>query len=123
MFADVAGFTVLAETLDPEPLRDLLNELFDQLVPSVEAYGGVVDKFIGDCLMALFGAPITHDDDAVRAVRAAVEMRDALASFNEEKGVRHATRCGPSSAFAGRSCAGAREDLPRPRRSSTRRRA
>ncbi len=93
-FADISGFTALAETLDPEPLRDLLNDLFDRLVPSVETYGGTVDKFIGDCLMALFGAPITHDDDAVRAVRAALEMRDTLAGFNRERGIDLAVHFG-----------------------------
>jgi class 3 adenylate cyclase/tetratricopeptide (TPR) repeat protein/predicted ATPase len=104
LFADVAGFTQLAETLDPEPLRDLLNDLFDRLVPSVERYGGTVDKFIGDCLMALFGAPRSHDDDAERALRAALEMRAALEVFNAERGLGLAVHIGINT---GRVVAGA----------------
>ncbi|MCJ7795349.1 MAG: adenylate/guanylate cyclase domain-containing protein, partial [Thermoleophilia bacterium] len=86
LFADVAGFTTLAETLDPEPLRDLINACFDRLVPCVERYGGTVDKFIGDEIMALFGAPVAHENDAERAVRAALDMREALVDFNAERG-------------------------------------
>jgi class 3 adenylate cyclase/tetratricopeptide (TPR) repeat protein len=86
LFADVAGFTTLAETLDPEPLRDLINACFGRLVPCVERYGGTVDKFIGDEIMALFGAPMAHDNDPERAVRAALDMREALQAFNTERG-------------------------------------
>ena len=86
LFADVVGFTTLAETLDPEPLRDLVNACFDRLVPCIERYGGTVDKFIGDEIMALFGAPVAHDNDPERAVRAALDMRAALAAFNGEQG-------------------------------------
>ncbi len=86
LFADVAGFTTLAETLDPEPLRDLINACFGRLVPCVERYGGTVDKFIGDEIMALFGAPVAHDNDPERAVRAALDMREALQAFNAERG-------------------------------------
>ncbi|MCP4536631.1 MAG: adenylate/guanylate cyclase domain-containing protein [Chloroflexi bacterium] len=57
MFADLSGFTALAETMDPEAVRDMMNGCFEQLVPVVEKYGGTVDKFIGDEIMALFGAP------------------------------------------------------------------
>src|SRR5215211_5999158 len=63
MFADISGFTALAETMDPEQVRDLMNACFEQLVPIVTKYGGVVDKFIGDEIMALFGAPIAHEND------------------------------------------------------------
>ena len=86
LFADVTGFTSLAETVDPEPLRDLINACFERLVPCVERYGGTVDKFIGDEVMAVFGAPIAHDNDPERAVRAALDMRIALAAFNAERG-------------------------------------
>ncbi|MBU0495990.1 MAG: AAA family ATPase, partial [Chloroflexi bacterium] len=87
MFADIAGFTALAETLDPEAVRDLMNACFDRLVPVIERYEGTVDKFIGDEVMALFGAPIAHENDPERALRAALEMRDALAEFNAERGL------------------------------------
>ncbi|MHB8870599.1 MAG: ATP-binding protein [Thermoleophilia bacterium] len=84
LFADVAGFTALAETLDPEEVRDLLNSLFDRLVPCVERYEGTVDKFIGDEVMALFGAPLVHEDDPERAVSCALDMRAAVHAFNRE---------------------------------------
>ena len=82
MFADLSGFTALSETLDPEQVRSLVNGCFDALVPRVRKYGGVVDKFIGDEIMALFGAPATHENDAECALCAALEMVDALAGFN-----------------------------------------
>ncbi|MBN1954362.1 MAG: AAA family ATPase [Anaerolineae bacterium] len=82
MFADISGFTALAETLDPEVARDLLNACFEQLVPIVEKYGGTVDKFIGDAVMALFGAPVAHEDDPERALRSALEIRETLHDFN-----------------------------------------
>jgi len=86
MFADILGFTTLAETMDPEVVRDLMNACFDHLVPIIEKYEGTVDKFIGDAIMALFGAPIAHENDPERALRAALEMMDALAEFNAKRG-------------------------------------
>jgi len=82
VFTDVSGFTALSEKLDPEKVRELINACFDWLVPVVQKYGGTIDKFIGDEIMALFGAPIAHEDDAERALRAALEMMDAIAAFN-----------------------------------------
>jgi ABC-type oligopeptide transport system substrate-binding subunit/class 3 adenylate cyclase len=86
MFADISGFTTLAETMDPEAVRDLMNACFERLVPVIEKYDGTVDKFIGDEIMALFGAPVAHENDPERALRAALEMMDALAEFNAERG-------------------------------------
>ncbi len=85
MFADIAGFTALAETLDPEAARDLMNACFDRLTPVIQEYGGAVDKFMGDGVMALFGAPVAHENDPERALRAALAMRAALAAFNAER--------------------------------------
>jgi class 3 adenylate cyclase/tetratricopeptide (TPR) repeat protein len=82
LFADITGFTALSEQLDPEQVRGLMNACFDQLVPVVHKYGGTIDKFIGDEIMALFGVPVAHEDDPARALRAACEMSDALAAFN-----------------------------------------
>ncbi len=82
MFADLSGFTALSETTDPEWMRSLVNGCFNALVPVVEAYGGVVDKFIGDAIMALFGAPVAHESDAEHALSAALDMIDALEAFN-----------------------------------------
>ena len=71
LFADISGFTALSDKLDPERVRELINACFDWLVPIVQKYDGTIDKFIGDEIMALFGAPIAHEDDAERALRAA----------------------------------------------------
>ena len=90
MFADVSGFTTMAETMDPERVRDVMNGCFERLVPIVAQYGGTVDKFIGDEIMALFGAPVAHENDPERALRAALDMMAALAGFN----AAHATDLG-----------------------------
>jgi class 3 adenylate cyclase len=74
LFADVVAFTPLAERIEPEQVVAVLNELFTFLTEIVFRHGGMVDKFVGDCVMAVFGAPYQAGDDAVRAVRAAEEM-------------------------------------------------
>ncbi len=74
LFADLAGFTAMSEKLDPEVMRRLQNELFRELTDAVQNYGGFVDKFIGDALLALFGAPVAHEDDPERALRSALDM-------------------------------------------------
>jgi class 3 adenylate cyclase/tetratricopeptide (TPR) repeat protein len=78
LFCDLTGSTALGEALDPERLRALLARYFERMKTIVERHGGSVEKFIGDAVMAVFGVPVLHEDDALRAVRAAVEMRDAL---------------------------------------------
>ncbi len=78
VFCDIAGSTALGESTDPEALRALLARYFECMKGIVEAHGGTVEKFIGDAVMAVFGVPVAHEDDALRACRAAVEMRDAL---------------------------------------------
>src|SRR3954470_8246105 len=78
LFCDVTGSTELGERLDPEVLRVLLARYFEQMRGIVERHGGSVEKFIGDAVMAVFGVPAVHEDDALRAVRAAVEMRSAF---------------------------------------------
>ena len=78
LFCDVTGSTALGESTDPEVLRALLADYFDRMKAIVESHGGTVEKFIGDAVMAVFGIPAAHEDDALRACRAAVEMRDAL---------------------------------------------
>jgi class 3 adenylate cyclase/tetratricopeptide (TPR) repeat protein len=84
LFCDLAGSTALGETLDPERLRALLAAYFERMREIVEHHGGTVEKFIGDAVMAVFGVPVVHEDDALRAVRAAVEMRDALPELGLE---------------------------------------
>ena len=78
LFCDITGSTALGESTDPEALRALLARYFERMKAIVEAHGGTVEKFIGDAVMAMFGAPVAHEDDALRACRAAVEMRDAF---------------------------------------------
>src|SRR6478752_7335635 len=78
LFCDVVGSTSLGESVDPEALQGLLARYFERMKAIVEAHGGSVEKFIGDAVMAVFGVPQAHEDDALRACRAAVEMRDAL---------------------------------------------
>jgi class 3 adenylate cyclase/tetratricopeptide (TPR) repeat protein len=77
LFCDVAGSTELGERLDPEALRAVMTRWFDAMRTPVERAGGTVEKFVGDAVMAVFGVPAAHEDDAFRAVQAAVEMRDA----------------------------------------------
>lgn len=86
LFADVSGFTALAEKKEAEEVRSLINACFEYLVPVVQKYGGTIDKFIGDEIMALFGAPVAHEDDAERALRTALELMEAMAGFNRANG-------------------------------------
>ena len=78
VFCDLTGSTAIGESNDPEALRALLAGYFERMRGIVEAHGGTVEKFIGDAVMAVFGVPVAHEDDALRACRAAAEMRDAL---------------------------------------------
>ena len=89
LFCDLAGSTALGETLDPERLRALLALYFERMKAIVESHGGSVEKFIGDAVMAVFGVPVVHEDDALRAVRSAVEMRDAFARAGAGRPYRH----------------------------------
>jgi class 3 adenylate cyclase/tetratricopeptide (TPR) repeat protein len=78
LFCDVVGSTSLGESTDPETLRVLLARYFESMKAIVEHHGGTVEKFIGDAVMAVFGVPVVHEDDALRALRAAIEMREAF---------------------------------------------
>src|SRR4051794_32124406 len=81
VFCDITGSTAFGESTDPESLRAVLARYFQRMRAIVESHGGSVEKFIGDAVMAVFGVPVLHEDDALRALRAAVEMRDALPSL------------------------------------------
>jgi class 3 adenylate cyclase/tetratricopeptide (TPR) repeat protein len=84
LFADVTGSTALGERLDPESLRHVMARYFESATACIERHGGVVEKFIGDAVMAVFGVPVVHEDDALRALRAAVDLRNALETLNGE---------------------------------------
>ncbi len=86
VFCDITGSTALGESTDPEALRALLAQYFRRMKEIVEAHGGSVEKFIGDAVMAVFGVPVAHEDDALRACRAAVEMRDVLPGLGMQAG-------------------------------------
>src|SRR4051794_12473947 len=101
LFADLVDSTRLGEQLDPEAHRRLMSRYFDAMRSVIERHGGIVEKFIGDAVMAGFGGPAVHEDDALRAVRAAAEMREALATLNGDLdriwGIRLAGRIGVNS--------------------------
>jgi class 3 adenylate cyclase/tetratricopeptide (TPR) repeat protein len=84
VFCDVIGSTALGERLDPESLRDVQSRYFGAMRSAIERHEGTVEKYIGDAVMAVFGIPQVHEDDALRAVRAATDMREALVSLNKE---------------------------------------
>jgi len=89
LFADLSGYTAIAETLDPESVKRLLERTLTRLGDEVRAYGGYIDKFIGDNVMAIFGAPVAHGDDAERAVRAGLGMQAAMDEVNEPLAQQH----------------------------------
>ncbi len=94
LFADLVGFTARAETMDPEDVRALLAPYHAQLREDLERFGGTVEKFIGDAVMALFGAPVAHEDDPERAVRAALAIRDWVREQAEDLQLRIAVNTG-----------------------------
>ena len=98
VFCDVARSTALGERLDAESLRGVMGRYFEEMRAVLERHGGTVEKFIGDAVMAVFGIPVVREDDALRAVRAAAGMRDAVISLNDElereRGVRIQVRIG-----------------------------
>jgi adenylate cyclase len=89
LFADLSGYTAIAEELDPESVKRLLERILTRLSEEVQRYGGYVDKFIGDNVMAIFGAPVAHGDDAERAVRAGLGMQAAMDEVNEPLAEQH----------------------------------
>jgi class 3 adenylate cyclase/tetratricopeptide (TPR) repeat protein len=86
LFADLCEFTALSQSIDPEELRDLVGRYTKLVDDLIYGYGGTVDKHIGDAVMALFGAPVAHDDDPLRAARAALDIHEALVRFGESVG-------------------------------------
>jgi class 3 adenylate cyclase/tetratricopeptide (TPR) repeat protein len=87
LFADLVGFTTLSEHRDPEEVRDLLSRYFDRCRTLIERYGGTVEKFIGDAVMAVWGTPVAREDDAERAVRAALALTQSVTALGQEVGM------------------------------------
>ena len=83
LFCDLVGFTAASEWLDPEDVRARIRPYHARLRSEIESYGGTVEKFVGDAVMAVFGAPVAHEDDAERAVRAGLAVLEAIADLNE----------------------------------------
>ena len=83
LFSDIRGFTAMIEKEDPQIIVDMVNEYFELMVEVIFKYEGTLDKFVGDEIMALFGAPVGHSDDPIRAVRTAIEMLDVLRQLNQ----------------------------------------
>ena len=98
LFADLSGYTAISERLDPEAVKALVDRCLGRLGEEVERLGGRVDKYMGDAVMAIFGAPVTHEDDPERALRAAIGMQAAMGELNErllaDFGVQLALRVG-----------------------------
>ena len=88
LFADVSGFTTLSERLDPEEIRAFQNALFAKLAEAVARYDGFVEKFVGDAVMAVFGAPLVHEDDPERALRAALDMVEGSKALSQQWAAR-----------------------------------
>src|SRR3989440_6037519 len=94
LFADLVDFTSQAEALDPEDVEAILRPYHERLRSELERFGGTVEKFIGDAAMALFGAPVAHEDDPERAVRAALAIRDWARAHEDELQIRIAVNTG-----------------------------
>ena len=85
MFADISGFTTISDNMDPEEATSLMNECFSMMGQAIESHGGIIDKFMGDCVMAVFGAPVAIEDAPRKAVNSAIEIRSSISRFNKEK--------------------------------------
>ena len=113
VFADLVGSTARAERLDPEDVRAILAPFHERLRAELERHGGTVEKFIGDAVVGVFGAPVAHEDDAERAVRAALSIQSAIAELNEadpslELEVRIGVNTGEALVASGRDPSSAR---------------
>jgi len=111
LFADLVGFTTLSENRDPEEVRELLSRYFDTCRRLIELYGGTVEKFIGAAAMAVWGTPVATEDDAERAVRAALDLIAAVTALGDEAGgaglrARAGVLTGEVAVTVGASCEG-----------------
>ncbi len=100
LFCDLVGFTTLSESRDPEEVRELLSGYFDLARSVISRYGGTVEKFIGDAVMAVWGAPVAREDDAERSVRAALELLSAISTYGDERATTLDARIGVATGSA-----------------------
>ena len=112
LFSDIRGFTSMAESMRPDAIAQLLTEYFSEMVEIIFEHGGTLDKFVGDSVMALWGAPIAHADDPDRALRAAVAMQHAhhagsTSAGSAPAGRRSASGSGSTTAMSSRGTSGA----------------
>ena len=119
LFADLVGYTTLAEHRDPEKVKRLIESCFERLVADIEAFGGRVDKLLGDAIVALFGAPVAHEDDAERAVRAGAADAGDAGPLRPAGRHRRAPRSRCASASTPARCSSARWPAPTTRRWAT----
>jgi len=82
LFSDLSGYTAMSEKLDPEEVKEVMGQIFGEIARVVDKYEGFIEKFVGDAVMALFGVPKAHEDDPVRAVRAAREIQDLIEAMS-----------------------------------------
>jgi class 3 adenylate cyclase len=82
MFSDMAGYTAMTERLDPEDVKGIMSQIFSEITEIIKSYDGFIEKFIGDAVMAVFGVPKSHEDDPIRAIRAAMEIHVAVEDFS-----------------------------------------
>ena len=92
LFADLSGYTAVSERLDPEAVREVADRSLRRLTAKVDRFGGTIDKYIGDNVMAIFGAPVAHEDDPERAVRTGMAMQAAMDEIDADLGPRHGVR-------------------------------
>ena len=117
LFCDLVGFTERSDRADPEDVRATLRAFHTPLKEIVELYGGTIDKFIGDAVLGVFGAPVAHEDDPIRAVLAALRIQDAIAGLAASEQLAHPPR-GPDRHRQRRGGGGVRRPDPRSARAS-----
>ena len=110
-FSDIAGFSTIAEKLPPNALVALMNEYLSAMTDIIESYGGYVDKYVGDSIVAMFGAPVNDPDHARNAVRASPHCRDRLEELNRENLTFQGAQAGPPHRAEFRRCAGRQHRL------------
>ena len=99
LFSDLSGYTTMSEKLDPEEVKEIVGRIFGQIKAVIAKYEGFIEKFAGDAVMAIFGVPQSHEDDPVRAIKAAREIHDLVTKFKSR--ARRENQTTPIHAFRG----------------------